>query len=223
MIHPVFEGMILGITVSISLGPALVALLQTSIKHGIKTGIILALGIFTSDFLVVLAAYFGASQIVTNPSTHIIFGSIGGLVMIIFGIVSLRRKVNLKEHVGVITEIKVKRPGVFRYYLKGFILNIANPGVWAFWITAVLAIASSYRGQKLAVTLFFAGTLGTILTTDILKCILANKIKVANNPYVKLWINRIVGSIFILFGMVVIINSTGLWDLFLSLAGFRNH
>jgi threonine/homoserine/homoserine lactone efflux protein len=206
MIHPVFEGMILGITVSISLGPALVALLQTSIKHGIKTGIILALGIFTSDFFVVVGAYFGASQIVTNPTTHIIFGLIGGVVLIIFGIISIIRKVNLKEQVGVITEIKVKRPGVFRYYFKGFILNIANPGVWAFWITSVLAIASSYRGQKLAITLFFAGTLGTILTTDILKCILANKIKVANNPHVKLWINRIVGSIFVLFGIFVIIN-----------------
>lgn len=206
MLHPVFEGMILGITVSISLGPALVALLQTSIKHGIKTGIILALGIFTSDFFVVVGAYFGASQIVINPTTHIIFGLIGGVVLIIFGIISIIRKVNLKEQVGVITEIKVKRPGVFRYYFKGFILNIANPGVWAFWITSVLAIASSYRGQKLAITIFFAGTLGTILTTDILKCILANKIKVANNPHVKLWINRIVGSIFILFGIFVIIN-----------------
>ena len=216
MLHPVFEGMILGITVSISLGPALVALLQTSIKQGIKTGIILALGIFTSDFLVVLASYFGASQIVTNPTTHLIFGLIGGLVMIIFGIVSIIRKVNLKEQVGVITEIKLKRPGVFRYYLKGFILNIANPGVWAFWITAVIAISSSYRGQKLSIALFFAGTLGTILTTDILKCILANRIKVANNPRVKLWINRIVGSIFVLFGIIVIINSTGLWGLFLS-------
>lgn len=206
MLHPVFEGMILGITVSISLGPALVALLQTSIKHGIKTGIILALGIFTSDFFVVVGAYFGASQIVINPTTHIIFGLIGGMVLIIFGIISIIRKVNLKEQVGVITEIKVKRPGVFRYYFKGFILNIANPGVWAFWITSVLAIASSYRGQKLAITIFFAGTLGTILTTDILKCILANKIKVANNPHVKLWINRIVGSIFVLFGIFVIIN-----------------
>ena len=206
MFHPLFEGMILGLTVSISFGPALVALLQTSIKHGIKTGIFLALGIFTSDFLVVVGAYFGASQIVTNQSTHLIFGLIGGIVLIIFGLFSITRKVNLKEQVEVITEIKVKHPGVFPYYVKGFILNIANPGVWAFWITSVLAISSSYRGQKLAITLFFAGTLGTVLITDILKSILANKIKVAGNPYVKLWINRIVGTIFILFGIFVVIN-----------------
>jgi hypothetical protein len=78
--------------------------------------------------------------------------------------------------------------------------------VWAFWITSVLAISSSYGGQKMAITLFFAGTLGTVLTTDILKSILANKIKVAGNPHVKLWINRIVGTIFILFGLFVVVN-----------------
>jgi threonine/homoserine/homoserine lactone efflux protein len=206
MFHPLFEGIILGITVSISLGPALFALLQTSVKHGIKTGIFLALGIFTSDLIVVFGAFFGASQIVTNPTTHVVFGLIGGIVLVIFGLFSITRKVNLNEQVEVVAEIKVKRPGVMRYFFKGFILNIANPFLWAFWITSVLAISSSYRGQRLAVVLFFSGTLGTILTTDILKCILANKIKATGNPYVKLWLNRIVGAIFILFGIFVVIN-----------------
>jgi threonine/homoserine/homoserine lactone efflux protein len=206
MLHSVFQGIILGLTVSISLGPALMALIQTSIKHGIKTGIFLALGIFTSDLFVVIGAYFGASQIVTKNETQVIFGIIGGLVMIIFGLFSMLHKVNLNEQIEVVNEIRVKKPGVMRYYFKGFILNIANPFLWAFWITSVLAISSSYRGNHLLIILFFAGTLGTILITDILKCVLANKIKVAANPYVKLWLNRIVGAIFILFGIFVMVN-----------------
>ena len=205
MIHPLFEGIILGITVSISLGPALVALLQTSIKHGIRTGIFLALGIFLSDLTVVVGAYFGATQIVTNPTTHFIFGILGGTLMLIFGLVSVLRKVSLEEQVEVVTEIRVKRPGPIRYLFKGYFLNIANPFLWAFWLTSVLAITSTYRGDRLSTALFFCGTLGTVLLTDILKTILANKIKVASNPYVKLWVNRIVGIIFILFGLFVII------------------
>ncbi len=205
MIHPIFEGIVLGITVSITLGPALVALLQTSIKHGIKTGIFLALGIFFSDLTVVVGAYFGATQIVTNPTTHLIFGILGGTLMIIFGIVTVSKKVQLQEQVEVLSEIKVKKPGIFRYFFKGYFLNIANPFLWAFWITSVLAITSTYRGDRLSTALFFSGTLGTVLTTDILKSILANKIKVASNPYVKLWVNRIVGIIFIIFGLFVLI------------------
>ena len=45
-----------------------------------------------------------------------------------------------------------------------------------------------------------------VSSLDILKSILANKIKVGTNPYIKLWINRIVGLVFILFGIFVIIN-----------------
>src|ERR1039457_135665 len=142
VLHALFEGIILGITVSISVGPAMLALLQTSIKHGIKTGIFLALGIFTSDLIVVIGAYFGASQIVTNQDTHQIFGVIGGSILIIFGIFQSTRRVQMNEQVEAINEIKIKKPGVFRYYFRGFVLNIANPFLWAFWITSVIAIRS---------------------------------------------------------------------------------
>jgi threonine/homoserine/homoserine lactone efflux protein len=218
MIHPLFEGIILGLTVAISLGPALVALLQTSIRHGARMGIFLAIGIFASDLLVVFGAYFGASQIITDQGNHMAFGLIGGSVLLIFGLVSLLRKVPLTEQVEPISEIKVKRPSPVRYFFKGFILNIANPFLWAFWVTSVIAISSSYRGNRLATLIFFAGTLGTIFTMDILKAILANKIKLANNPYVKLWVNRTVGIIFIIFGIVVIVNL--FWNIPLN---FNNH
>src|ERR1035438_4727163 len=99
-LHALFEGIILGITVSISVGPAMLALLQTSIKHGIKTGIFLALGIFTSDLMVVIGAYFGASRIVMNQDNHLIFGIIGGSVLIIFGLIQSLRKVHMNEQIG---------------------------------------------------------------------------------------------------------------------------
>jgi len=197
--------------VSISLGPALFALLQTSIKHGVKTGLFLVFGIFFSDVIVVFAAFFGASQIVTNNDTHVIFGLIGGSILVIFGLFSVTRRMKASDRVEAIQEIHVKHRGSLPYFFKGFFLNIANPFLWGFWITSVLAISSSYRGNHLAVILFFSGTLGTVLSTDIIKCLLANKIKVANHPYVRLWINRIVGVIFMVFGIFVIVNV--LWKL----------
>jgi threonine/homoserine/homoserine lactone efflux protein len=218
MIHPLLEGIFLGLTVSISLGPALVALLQTSIKNGLRMGIFLALGIFSSDLLVVFGVYFGATRIITYQSNHMVFGLIGGIVLLIFGLVSVLRKVPMTEQVEAISEIRVRKKSPLRYYAKGFILNMANPFLWAFWVTSVLAISSSYRGNRLAIAIFFAGTLGTVLTMDIVKCILANKIKVANNPYVRLWINRIVGIIFIIFGIFVIVNV--FWDIPMY---FTNH
>lgn len=207
ILHPLFEGIILGLTVAITLGPALFALLQTSIKHGIKTGIFLALGIFLSDLTLVVGCFFGASQIITDPRYHLILGIIGGVVMCAFGIYTFFKKVPQTEQVEPIDEIKVRKKGVLPYFFKGFLLNIANPSLWFFWITSVVAISGTYGGDQKNVALFFSGTLGVILTTDILKVVLANKIKLAGNPQIKLWVNRIVGLLFIIIGVFIITGS----------------
>jgi len=207
ILHPLFEGMILGLTVAITLGPALFALLQTSIKHGVKTGIFLALGIFISDLTLVVGCFFGASRIITDPGYHLVLGIIGGVVLCLYGLYTFFKKVPQTEQVEAINEIRVKKKGVLAYFIKGFVLNIANPMLWVFWITSVVAITATYGGNQQSVALFFTGTLGIILTTDILKVVLANKIKIAGNPQVKLWMNRIVGLLFLIIGIFVITGS----------------
>ena len=209
MIIPFFKGLVLGITVAITLGPALFALLQTSIKHGVKIGISLAFGIFASDLLIVVGAFFGVSEIVTDPSYRLVFGIIGGIVMTTFGIFTFFKKVPKTEQIEVITEIKVKRPGPIPYFFKGFILNIANPSLWFFWITCVVSISSTYSGpdKRKSVASFFIGALAMVLATDILKCILANQIKVLEKPAVKLWINRVVGILFLIIGTFIIVGT----------------
>ncbi len=207
MLHPLFEGFFLGLTIAITLGPALFALLQTSIKHGTKTGIFLAFGIFLSDLFLVLGAYFGASQIITDSKYHLTLGIIGGIVMTLFGVFTLFRKIRVTEQVEAIEEIRVRTKGRFPYLIKGFLLNIANPFLWVFWISSVLAINGTYGGDHKSVALFFAGSLIMVLLTDIFKVVLANKLKVTGNPVVKLWVNRIVGMLFIIFGAFIIVGS----------------
>jgi len=207
LLHPLFEGIILGLTVAISVGPALFALLQTSIKHGVKVGIFLALGIFVSDLALVVGFYFGASAIVTNPDYHLVLGIIGGIVMTGYGIYTFFKKVPMTEQVEAINEIKVRKSGLYPYFFKGFVLNFANPFLWVFWITSMLAINATYGGNQKSVALFFAGSLSVILMTDILKVVLANKIKIMGNPHVKLWMNRIVGLLFMIIGAFIISGS----------------
>lgn len=207
VLHPLFEGIILGLTVAITLGPALFALLQTSIKHGVKTGIFLAAGIFVSDLVVVVGCFFGAAKIVTDSHYHLGLGLAGGIVMIIFGMFTIFRKLPSSEQIEVVKEIKVKKKGVLPYFFKGFVLNLANPFLWVFWITSVLAINATYGGDQKQVALFFIGTLSMILATDILKAMLANKLKIAENPGVKLWVNRIVGLLFVIIGAFIITGS----------------
>ena len=204
--HSLFEGIILGLTIAISIGPAFFALLDTSIKYGFLSGIYIALGIFISDLTLVFNSYLGASQIINNPRNHFILGLIGGVILIIFGIATFVRKVEKVHHIPQLGEVQIRKPWGIPFFLKGFFLNIANPMIWAFWITSMVAITSTYGADKRAIILFFGGTLLTVLATDMLKCRLANKINLDKKPHIRKWINRIVGIIFLAFGVFVILS-----------------
>jgi threonine/homoserine/homoserine lactone efflux protein len=200
--HPFFEGVILGLTLAMLLGPALFALLQTSIHRGLKSGFFLALGIFCSDITLVAFTYLGAVQLLSNERNYLLAGITGGVILIIFGIYTFVRKVHIDEN-NKLMEMKI--PGPFTYLAKGYFLNIMNPFVWFFWISVMVGIGSNYGADKQEVISFFAGTLTTIFGTDVLKVVIANRIKHYLNPKLLILINRIVGILLAIFGVFLII------------------
>jgi threonine/homoserine/homoserine lactone efflux protein len=199
--HPFFEGVILGLTLAMLLGPALFALLQTSIHRGLKSGFFLAIGIFCSDITLVAFTYLGAVQLLSNERNYLLAGITGGVILIIFGVFTFVRKVHIDENNNL---IEVKIPGPFTYIAKGYFLNIMNPFVWFFWISVMVGIGSNYGADKQEVISFFAGTLTTIFGTDVLKVVVANRIKHYLNPKLLILINRIVGILLAIFGVFLI-------------------
>jgi len=200
--HPFIQGIILGLTLSALLGPALFTLLQTSIHRGMKSGIFLAFGIFLSDVSVVYLAYLGALQLINQKNNYMIAGIIGGLILIGFGIYTFLHKIHID---GNNKAIEVRVPGPFTYVLKGYFLNIMNPFVWFFWISAMVGVSSTYEDDKHGIVIFFLGTLVTVLGSDILKVFIANKIKDRLNTAILMKVNHLVGLLLIAFGLFLII------------------
>jgi threonine/homoserine/homoserine lactone efflux protein len=202
MLHTLLQGIIVGFTIAILLGPAFFSLIQTSILRGFKSGLFLALGIFLSDFTLVLLCYLGVSQIIYDPSRQLIIGIVGGGILIVFGIVTFTRKVHITEEKDI---LQIKLPNPFALIAKGYFLNFTNPFIWIFWIGIVGVVSSNYGREIDKFAAFFIGTLGVVFLTDILKCFIANKIKQKLNPYVLIWINRIVGVTLVLFGLLLML------------------
>lgn len=201
---PIYEGMIMGFTLAIffGFGPALFALIQTSIHRGLWSGFLLAFGIFLSDVALVALCFLGAINIMTKPENHMVFGVISGIILIIFGIVTYRKKV-------IITKsddpAETSKPGYITYVLKGFFLNIANPFVWIFWMGVVVGITANFKGNVQEVIMFFSATLLTVLATDLLKCFGSFKIKRFLTVNLIQWVNRIAGVGLALFGVYLIV------------------
>jgi threonine/homoserine/homoserine lactone efflux protein len=199
---PLIEGIILGLTLAIffGFGPALFALLQTTIHRGFLSGLLLAIGIFLSDLVLVALCFAGAIQIISKPENNLAFAIISGIVLIIFGIVTYTRKAPVNNS----AEIKIKTPWSGTYILKGFFLNIANPFVWIFWMGVVVGMTANYEANVRSMYIFFSATLLTVLSTDILKCFASYKIKRFLTPKTMFLINRIAGIGLILFGIFLI-------------------
>jgi threonine/homoserine/homoserine lactone efflux protein len=100
-----------------------------------------------------------------------------------------------------------KKPGPLTYLFKGFFINFLNPFLIIFWLTAMGWVSSRAEEGKLLnfVIIFFAGTIVTIFLMDLLKSFIGYRIKKYLRPRIILWINRGVGVLLMIFGVVLIV------------------
>jgi threonine/homoserine/homoserine lactone efflux protein len=207
MITPIWEGLILGLTLAFlfGFGPALFALIQTSIHRGLWSGFQMAFGIFLSDATLVTLCLLGALQIINKtPENQLVFGIITGVILIVFGIVTFTRKVKMATEE---ESEDSKPPNPVTFILKGFFLNFTNPFVWLFWILWVTTITTNYEGETHSVIALFSTTLLVILATDMLKCFGAYKIKKYVTPRLIQWINWVAGVGLAVFGIFLLIKA----------------
>lgn len=204
---PLLQGVLLGLTFAVLLGPAFFALIQTSILRGFRFGFFLAIGIFLSDLLALFVCYFGASQILgSDPRENIYFSMVGGIIMIIFGTYTSTRKGSSQSDDTENSKKNNPSAPFYVYIIKGFFLNILNPGMWFIWITIVVSVSANFGVNSESIFLFLLGVLVTIFGTDLLKCFVSNQIKKFINNSLMTWMNRLVGIILIGFGTYLIIS-----------------
>jgi threonine/homoserine/homoserine lactone efflux protein len=200
MIHILLQGILLGFTLAIFIGPAFFTLLQTSIHRGFQSAFLLAIGIIFSDMTLIILSYLGATQIIDKPENQFAFGFVGGIILIIIGIVTFTRKVHMDDDSN---ETYSKRPGPFTFIIKGYFLNIANPFIWIFWMGVMGFVTSNFEPSDKNIFIFYAGTLCTVFITDLIKSFIANKIKQFLKPNSMTIINRLVGLILVAFGIIL--------------------
>lgn len=200
-----FGGIKVGLILSFMIGPIFFALVQTSVEEGFRAGAMVALGIWVSDASFVLAVYYGVSylaEIVKAPSFSLILGIAGSILLACFGLVTLLT-IPKGLLTGVLPDYK-RSSSYLSLFIKGFLINTINPFTVFFWtsLMGTVVIKDGFDSQQ--ALWFFGGVLGTIVTTDLLKVILAKKIRYSLRPVHLLWLRRISGGALIVFGVVLL-------------------
>lgn len=205
-LEAVLQGAGLGLMLGFSFGPSFFALLKTSMSKGFRSGLALAVGIIISDLLCVALALYGAAAILDTPRNKMIVGIVGGTILAVYGFYSFfqKKKMNADEE-GNIYIPTVNFPVTM---IKGFLLNILNPFVFLLWFGWVAGISGKAHFTTAHILIFFSVSLAVIFATDVLKVVIAYKIKPLLTPRFFNIVNKILGLVMVILGIVMVYRTT---------------
>jgi threonine/homoserine/homoserine lactone efflux protein len=208
----ILKGVVTGFILSIMIGPVFFVLLETSIRKGVRSAIAFDIGVLFSDFIYILIAYVFYSQVASltgdgknNEHAKIV----GGILFIIYGIVTFFKKLKAPQ-VDDEGNIIQNQKDYFLLFLKGFLLNFANPFVIFYWFS-VMTLASKQSqstisgGDSTPIMYFIAVMLITFFSFDLLKIIGAKKLRPLVTDNLLKALNQLTGIVFLGFGIFLII------------------
>ena len=192
------EGIVMGLLLSLIIGPVFFALIQNSITNGFKYAVAMAGGVISSDAVYVVLSYSGVSALAGYPNIEIWLGYFGGAFLIGFGVISFFKKGMERPNTG---GLAFNQPRKRIGFLKGFSLNGINPFVLLFWASIAGLVQLKDEYTTLDIWGYYLGILVTVFFIDVAKAYGAHKIKRFITPKLMMYLNRGVAIVLIGFGI----------------------
>jgi threonine/homoserine/homoserine lactone efflux protein len=181
-------------------GPVLFSIIKQSLNNGHRGGMAFVLGVSASDMALVLVTNVFTELFKSVSSYKTEIGIAGSALLITIGVFFLFfKKVKVNEEGKQI--FKFRKRDYARIFLSGFFMNTLNPAVFIFWITTSTTVITNTINEKIII---FTTCLAWVLGTDILKVMLAGKIRNRLTPHNIHLINRLNGIILIVFGIALV-------------------
>jgi threonine/homoserine/homoserine lactone efflux protein len=203
-----FQGVLLGLSLSFMVGPLLFAIVEAGIVQGFRAGMAVALGIWASDVLYVLALMWGLERmeaLVQLPGFRFWAGVSGGLLLVLFGLGSLLLKKSASQPAsGPEAPPQAHKP-LLRYWLRGFLLNTINPFTVFFWLGIAGAVLAPNGWGRREMLVFFGGMLGVLVLTDTLKAYAARRVRRLLTPRHTRMAQRGIGVLLLIFGAAMVL------------------
>ena len=200
MWESLLKGLTFGLLLSLSVGPVLFSIIKQSLNNGHKGGIAFILGVSASDISLVLVSNIFTQLFNSLKVYKTEVGVAGCCFLVSLGIYFLFfKKVKVNEEGKQV--FRFRRRDYAKMFLSGYLMNTLNPAVFIFWITTSTAVINHTIRQRIII---FTTCLVWMLGADILKVMLAGKIRNRLTPHNIHILNRINGLILIVFGFALI-------------------
>lgn len=195
---------IYGLILAFSFGPVFFSLIETSITKGFKAGLFFDLGALFADIIFIGIAIFSTGQILEKLRDDPALFIFGGVLMLAYGIITYVQTNRslfkiVREHYAVV--VKANLGSLF---LKGFLLNFVNFTVLAGWI-GILIIATTSTDSAQGMYAFLAIVVLTFFAVDLIKILLAEKLKSKMTPRFIFNTKRWLSIVIMAFGVLLLI------------------
>jgi threonine/homoserine/homoserine lactone efflux protein len=202
MIESIITGFGLGMILAVSVGPVIFTILKQSINNGQQGGFSFVGGVWASDILLVVISNMFSSLVIEALYFKSTIGYVGGGFVMVLGLYYIFfKKVSFGEDKNLLLDQFGKR-AFTKAFMSGFLINTLNPSVLLFWLINATAFAASHTTLERIV--LFSVCIGINILADILKVILAAQLRHKLTPHNINIINKISGSILVLFGLGII-------------------
>jgi threonine/homoserine/homoserine lactone efflux protein len=197
------RGVVTGFVASVFLGPMAVMCIQRTLSKNQRSGFISGLGVATADTFYASLAFFSLTLIKSFiDSNYTIIAIVGSVIVIFIGF-----NIFFKNPIVQIRRNRTGKSTLWRDYISVFLLTIANPvgfGIFVILFTAfgIQPAMGELNGAGPLVGVFSgAATFWFGLTFAV------NLARKKFRPRHLLWMNRISGSIIVLFGLYAILSA----------------
>ena len=205
--HDILLAIPLGILLCFMIGPVFFIVLETAAVKGFRAAIVFDLGVVTADFTFITIAYFSSYKLITNIQNEAGLFIFGGLIMVTYGIISfikikkINKNIDLEENL----DTEILKTNYRNLFLKGFLLNFINVGVLGFWLLIFITFGPQLQLKPFRLIVFFSSVIGTYLVVDIIKIVLAKKLKNKMTPNNILIIKKTTSILLIVFGATIML------------------
>lgn len=193
-----------GIILAFTIGPVFFVLLETSATKGFRAALIFDIGVIIADILFITVAFYSTEKLMAKVKDDPNFLVFGGVLLIAYGLISFIK--TSKSYRSIVREYhKVEIQNKYgRLFLKGFLLNFINIGVLAGWL-GFLVIANSITTSENGVIVFIATMLASYFVTDLLKIVLAKRLRNKLTPRLIFKTKKVISLVILGFGVILFI------------------
>jgi threonine/homoserine/homoserine lactone efflux protein len=200
MFEAILKGLGFGLLLSISVGPVLFSIIKQSLNNGHRGGFAFILGVSASDISLVLVSNVFTELFNSLKEYKTEVAVAGCIFLVSIGIYLLFfKKVKVNEQGQQI--FNFRKRDYAKIFLSGYFMNTLNPAVFIFWITTSTAVAYHTLNNRVII---FITCLVWMLGTDVLKVLMAGKIRNRLTPHNIHILNKVNGLLLVIFGIALV-------------------